>query len=97
MVFMLAAGCCSARADTISVTIKGLVFQPAQTHAKVGDTIEWINQDFVPHTATARAGEWDVVVGANQSANQVLDKPGIFNYYCRFHPNMRGSIIIEPN
>ena len=93
---MLASGCCSARAETIPVTIKGLVFLPAQTHAKVGDTIEWINQDFVAHTATARSGDWDVMIAANQSASQVLGKAGIVDYYCRFHPNMHGTITIGP-
>ncbi len=96
-VLMLAAGCCYARAETVPVTIKGLVFLPAQTHAKVGDRIEWINQDFVAHTATARSGAWDVTLAANQSASQELRKAGVFNYYCRFHPNMHGTIIIAPN
>jgi plastocyanin len=64
--------------------------------AKVGDTIEWTNQDFVAHSATTRSGEWDVTVAAHQSARRVLSKAEIVDYYCRFHPNMHGTIIIAP-
>ena len=35
-----------------------LAFVPAQVSAHVGDTIEWVNADFVAHTATARNGAW---------------------------------------
>ncbi len=41
-------------AETIRVTIDRLKFSPAQVSARVGDTIEWVSNDFVNHTATAR-------------------------------------------
>ena len=51
--------------------------------------------DIVAHTATAR-GDWDVMIEANKSARLVLKKAGIVEYYCRFHPNMKGRITITP-
>ena len=88
--------CVSAQAETVPVKINGLVFSPAQAHAKVGDTIEWVNEDFVAHTATAQTGEWDVVVAPKKSMSQILNKPGTIQYYCRFHPTMKGSVIVVP-
>lgn len=90
----MAIGCASARAETIPVTIKGFVFSPAEIHAQVGDTIQWTNQDFVAHTATARDGQWDLTIQPKKSASQVLSRPGTVDYYCRFHPNMKGSIVV---
>jgi plastocyanin len=84
-----------ANAATIQVTIDKLVFSPVEVKAKVGDTITWINKDIVAHTATAR-GDWDGMIEANKSARLVLKKAGIVEYYCRFHPNMKGRIIITP-
>ena|ERR1035438_268782 len=84
-----------ARAETIQVTIDKLVYSPAEIKAKVDDTIEWINKDIVAHTATAR-GDWDVTIAANSSASLVLKKAGTVDYYCRFHPNMKGRIAIAP-
>ena len=84
-----------ARADTIQVTIDKLLFSPAEIKAKAGDTIAWINKDIVAHTATVRGG-FDVMIEANKSASLVLTKAGIVQYYCRFHPNMKGRITITP-
>jgi plastocyanin len=61
----------------------------------VGDTITWINKNIVAHTATVRGG-FDVMIEANKSASWVLKKAGIVEYYCRFHPNMKGRITITP-
>jgi plastocyanin len=73
--------------------IDKLVFLPANIKAKVGDTVEWVNKDFLAHTATVR-GDWDVMIAAGKSARLILKKTGTFDYYCRFHPNMKGQIIV---
>jgi plastocyanin len=65
-------------------------------NAKVGDTVEWINKDPYAHTATARNGDWDVMIGPKKTARLVLKKPGTVDYYCKFHPNMKGKLIIAP-
>ena len=43
-----------AAAAVVKVEMKGIGFTPAKISAKVGDTIEWTNKDFVVHSATAR-------------------------------------------
>lgn len=82
-----------ARAETIQVTIDKLVYSPAEVKAKVGDTIEWVNKDVVAHTATVK-GDWDVMIPAKKNASFVLKKAGDVEYYCRFHPNMKGRISV---
>jgi plastocyanin len=72
-----------------------LGFIPAQVTAHVGDTIEWVNGDFVAHTATARDGAWDVLIPVNATRSVVLKTPGVVDYYCRFHPNMTGQISVS--
>ena len=93
---ILAAACLTgsgpAWADTITVTIDKLVFSPATVQAKVGDTIEWVNNDRFAHTATVKGG-WDVMIPAKKTASMVVDDAGTFDYYCRFHPNMTGRLI----
>ena len=84
----------SARAETIQVKIEKLTFIPSQVTAHVGDTIEWVNADFIAHTATARDGAWDVVIAPSTTASVVLKTDGTVAYYCRFHPNMTGQITI---
>jgi len=81
-----------ARSETIRVEIAKLVFTPAQISAHVGDTIEWVNSDVVAHTATAKSKDFDVMIAPNKTTRQVLSKPGAFDFFCRFHPNMTGHI-----
>ncbi|MGA9006003.1 MAG: cupredoxin domain-containing protein [Xanthobacteraceae bacterium] len=83
-----------ARAEVIQIKLEKLAFVPAQTVAHVGDTIEWVNADFVSHTATARDGDWDVTIPPNASRSVVLKATGAVDYYCKFHPNMTGQIVV---
>lgn len=82
-------------AETIRVTIDKLVFSPVEINARVGDTVEWVNNDILAHTATVR-GDWDVMIPAKKTASVVLKKAQTVEYYCRFHPNMKGRITVAP-
>jgi plastocyanin len=77
------------------VEATGVAFAPAKISAKVGDTMQWTNKDFVLHSATARNGDWDVNLPPNKSGQTVLKKPGKIEYYCRLHPNMKGEIDVS--
>jgi plastocyanin len=86
----------SAQAATIQISMEKLEIAPAEASAKVGDTIEWINKDVLAHTATARDGDFDVMLQPKKSATFVLKKAGTIDYYCRFHPNMKARLIVAP-
>ena len=86
----------SAHAATIQITMENLVVTPAEASAKVGDTIEWINKDIFVHTATARNGDWDVTMPPKKTVTLVLKKAGTIDYYCRFHPNMKATLVVAP-
>ncbi len=75
--------------------ISDLVFLPAEVSVKVGDSIEWVNGDFVDHTATAKDSAWDVAIPAGKSAQLKLTQAGTFAYYCKIHPGMTGTIHVN--
>lgn len=85
-----------AHAATIEITMENLVISPAEISAKVGDTINWINKDVFTHTATAKNGDFDVMLPPKTSATAVLKKAGVIDYYCRYHPNMKATLKVEP-
>jgi plastocyanin len=86
----------TAAAATVRVTIDKLAFSPVNVEVHVGDTVEWVNHDFVAHTATAKARGWDVMIPPGKSAQLVVKKAGTVDYFCRFHPNMKGKVVIAP-
>ncbi len=91
----LTLGASPAFAATIEVTIDKLVFSPSNIQAKVGDTIEWTNKDILAHTATVKGG-WDVTIPAKSKGQVTLKAAGAVDYFCRFHPNMKGHIEVAP-
>jgi plastocyanin len=91
--FVLAAPAMAG--ETVKITINDLAFSPARITAKVGDTIEWSNGDFVDHTATDRGGAWDIAIAAGKSAQLKLTIAGTFAYYCKVHPGMTGIIHVD--
>lgn len=90
LLLVFAAG--TARAEIIQIRIEQLAFAPQQIAAHVGDTIEWVNADFIAHTATARNGAWDITIPPHAAMSVVLKTDGALDYYCKFHPNMTGRI-----
>lgn len=78
------------------IEMKGAAFAPAQVTVRAGDAVEWANGDIVAHTATSKEGGFDVNVLPARKGSAVMTRPGTFSYTCRYHPNMKGQIFVEP-
>lgn len=90
---LLGAG--MANAQTLRITIDKMTFSPAEVTAKPGDVIEWVNKDVFAHTATVKGG-FEIMLPPQKSGSVTVEKAGVLDYYCRFHPNMKGRIKVEP-
>ncbi|HKH91912.1 MAG TPA: cupredoxin family copper-binding protein [Gemmatimonadaceae bacterium] len=87
---------CSPRPTTREVVIRSFAFSPATDTVQAGDTVHWINQDVVPHTATSRIGGFDSgTLEAGQDWRYVARTPGTFAYECTLHPTMRGTLVVR--
>jgi plastocyanin len=76
-----------------TVEIRNLVFVPEVLDVCPGDKIRWINRDISPHTATALDGRWDTEeLALNQRRTLIVTEGMAGEYYCLFHPHMRGEI-----
>lgn len=90
---ILVAAPARAHAGTVHVTIDRLTFTPAEVTVRAGETIEWVNEDPIAHTATVEGG-WEVMIPPGESAVRVVEAGDTVDYYCRFHPNMKGRIVV---
>ena len=80
----------------IAVRIARFEFQPPKIEVQAGDTIVWTNADAAPHTATADDGSWDTGrLNKGDQGRITFGSPGVFPYYCVFHPHMRGRVIVK--
>lgn len=86
---------CSPGPAVHTVTIDATRFQPADLRVRVGDTVVWVNNDLVPHTATA-AGTFDSgSIAPDASWRYTVTAAGVMEYDCTFHPTMRGRLAAE--
>ena len=84
-------------AAEVPVDIRDFAYSPNLIEIAAGDTVTWTNQDEVPHTATGE--DRDVLqsgtISPGASFSQVFPEAGEFGYFCEFHPNMTGTIVVQ--
>ena len=94
---MRGAAAAGARAGrTHTVTIEGTAFRPDTLKIAAGDTVQWVNKDPFPHTATATGGAFDSkTIDVEKSWKVRLAKKGEYDYVCALHPTMKARLIVE--
>lgn len=92
-----AADAAPAAAVDTPVDIRDFAFNPNPVEIAAGGSVTWTNQDAVPHTATGvdRAVLQSGTIQPGASFTQEFDTPGTFDYFCEFHGNMKGQIIVN--
>jgi plastocyanin len=72
-------------------------YQPVVYTAHVGQKLTWTNLAGGDHTATADNGAFNTdVLQSGKSASWTPRKPGTYPYSCFIHPDMRGTVIVQP-
>ncbi|MCO4841519.1 MAG: cupredoxin family copper-binding protein [Yoonia sp.] len=86
----------ASHATAHTVVIKGMKFTPENLNINAGDTVTWVNEDNVRHSATDLNGAFDTgLLQKGQSATMTFGGAGRFEYRCTPHASMRGTITIS--
>ncbi len=85
-------------AAALVVSIDNFNFKPKELTISAGTTVTWVNKDDVPHTATAK-GESPAfdskALDTDDKYSFTFKNAGTFEYYCKVHPHMTGTIIVK--
>ena len=92
---LLAASPAIAAPSTYTVVIDKMKFGPVPATLHVGDSIVWVNRDFLRHTATAADHSFDADLPPGAKATVKLKKAGAIAFSCRYHPGMRGVLQVK--
>ena len=78
-----------------TVEIRQMKFQPAELKVQKGDTVVFINRDFVTHDVTEESSKsWtSSPLPVGKSWRLAVAKSS--NYYCSVHQVMKGKIVVE--
>lgn len=78
------------------VDIVDFDYDPKTVTVAAGSKLEFVNKDDAAHTATADDSSFDTdTLNKGDSATVTLDKPGTYDYYCRFHAFMKASVVVK--
>src|SRR4029078_10090247 len=81
-----------------SIRIASFRFVPSPAAVRVGQSVTFRNEDIVPHTATADgpASAFESgSIAANGAWRFTARRKGIVTYHCRFHPTMKGTLVVR--
>lgn len=81
--------------STHTVTIEGMVFKPASLTIATGDTVVWVNKDIVEHTTTAEGTFDSKMIAAGKSWKQSFKTKASYDYLCKYHPTMKGTLVVK--
>jgi plastocyanin len=78
--------------------MKNLAFVPKSITAKVGETVQWTNDDQPPHNVTYVSGPKFTSSGTMNTSDKFqikLTAPGTIHYVCTIHPFMKATIVVS--
>jgi plastocyanin len=82
-------------AEGATITISGMNFGEPIT-VSPGTQINVVNDDTVEHSVTSQTkGQFDAEAdGKEKTTFSAPTTPGSYPFYCRYHPNMKGTLIV---
>lgn len=96
LLIIAGASAAVSKPGTHTVVLRGMKNVPATLVVKAGDTVVWKNEDVVPHTATDKGKSFDSgSIEPGGSWSYVANRKGTYFYYCAYHPNTKGKIVVR--
>ncbi|HKZ20856.1 MAG TPA: cupredoxin family copper-binding protein [Acidimicrobiia bacterium] len=97
VLFGFGASCSAGEPATLNLRIENFKFVPDPVTIDVGDSITWTNGDPVGHNAQAADDSFRTpLIFSDDSTTVTFDTAGTFPYFCGAHPEMVGTVIVEP-
>jgi plastocyanin len=93
---MPASAAAATAGATSEVNIDNFAFAPTATTVKGGTTVTWTNRDDIPHTVDSSEGKFrSAALDTNDKFQFRFTAPGEYKYFCRIHPKMTGSVLVQ--
>lgn len=81
-----------------AISIDNFTFSPPKLTVKAGTTITWTNKDAIPHGIawSNNAFTRSKALDTDDAFSFTFTAPGTYQYFCYLHPNMVGTIVVDP-
>lgn len=86
------------RQTALDVFIEKNSFNPKERKIIARSEVNFVNFDKIPHRIVADDESFDTGrIAGGRSKKIAFLKPGIYTYHCQVHPEMKGSITVDPS
>ena len=75
---------------------------PLNLEVIAGTTVEWVNDDSVPHTIQSQDSQGNIIGLFNSAPLMtgdvfefIFEEPGVYNYFCSLHPWRVGIVTVR--
>ena len=76
--------------------MKNITYLQPRLQVTVGTTIEWKNNDPLPHSVTAVDKSFNSgLIQPGKTYRHTFAKAGSYNFYCVPHPFMKGVVVVR--
>lgn len=81
---------------SVKIKMADIAFAPKEATAKVGQEVEWENEDSAPHNviSEAKGGPKSETFGKGESYKFTPQTAGEIAYVCTLHPGMEGTLTV---
>jgi plastocyanin len=87
----------AAPVNTNTVAIHNFSFGPNAISVTAGATVTWTNQDNEPHSIVMVDQSFrSTPMDTGDHVSHTFATPGQYRYFCGFHPQMLGVVIVRP-
>ncbi|MCG7849394.1 MAG: cupredoxin domain-containing protein [ANME-2 cluster archaeon] len=76
------------------VTMEGNAFVPQTVTVFARGTVKWTNKDSTPHKITIMGMVTDELAEGD-SFIWTFNQKGTYEYSCKYHPDMKGTVIVQ--
>ena len=81
---------------TVNTGMKNTSYLQPRLQITVGTTVEWKNNDPLPHTVTAADKSFNSgLIQPGKTYRQTFSKAGTYSFYCIPHPFMKGVVVVR--
>ena len=75
--------------------IKNLAYLKPRIEVPLGTTVEWTNNDPLPHSVTAVDKSFNSgLIYPGKTYRHTFTKAGTYEFYCMPHPFMKGTVVV---
>lgn len=83
-------------ARTVRSGMRNINYLQSRLQVTVGTTVEWKNNDPLPHTVTAVDKSFNSgLIQPGKTYSHTFTTPGTYNFFCTPHPFMKGVVVVK--